>query len=235
MKDEEGFRGSILVVEDEPTIASVVARYLTQAGYLVQVAGDGPQALAAAKAHRPDLAVLDLMLPGMGGFEVMRRLRRSAGVVGRPAVIFLTARGDESDRVVGLHLGADDYVVKPFSPAELVARVDAVLRRYESLEVPAPLSFGALTIDAADRRVCVDGHEIPLTPTEFELLDFLARHPGRAFSRRELMQHVWGHAVDSDSATITVHVRRLRQKIEPDPHAPRWVETVWGIGYRFQP
>ncbi len=227
-------RGSVLVVDDEPTIAEVVARYLDRAGYEARIAGDGPQALELAGAQRPDLVVLDLMLPGMDGLEVMRRLRDSAR--DRVAVILLTAKGEESDRVIGLRLGADDYVVKPFSPAELVARVDAVLRRIDPVPEHAPtLEFGDLRIDPAGRRAFVGDSERQLTQREFDLLLFLARHPGQVFSRHQLMDAVWQYSFYSDTSTVTVHVRRLRSKVEADPGEPRFIQTVWGVGYRFQP
>ena len=227
-------RGSVLVVDDEPTIAEVVGGYLERAGYATRVAYDGRAALAAADADRPDLVVLDLMLAGLDGLEVMRRLRERSD---RPlAIILLTARGEESDRVVGLRLGADDYVVKPFSPAELVARVDAVLRRVDTTGQPEPrLRFDGLQIDPAAHAVTVDGVPVALSQREFDLLLFLARHPGRAFTRGELMEHVWQFSFYTDTSTVTVHVRRLRSKIEPDPAEPRFVQTVWGVGYRFAP
>jgi two-component system, OmpR family, response regulator ResD len=232
-------RGHVLVVDDEPTIGEVVGRYLEVAGYDVATALDGPGALDAAAETRPDLVVLDLMLPGVDGLEVMRRLRDRDATAGRPPtpVILLTARGEESDRIVGLRLGADDYVVKPFSPAELVARVDAVLRRVDAPpEHEPPLTFGGdLVIDPAARRVTRAGADVTLTHREFDLLLFLARHPGHAFSRDELMERVWGHTFYTDTSTVTVHVRRLRAKLEPDPERPRYLETVWGVGYRFAP
>jgi two-component system response regulator ResD len=227
-------RGSVLVVDDEPTIAEVVARYLERAGYETRVAGDGLEALEAAARQRPDLVVLDLMLPRLDGLEVMRRLRDQGRE--RIAVILLTAKGEESDRVVGLRLGADDYVVKPFSPAELVARVDAVLRRIDtSPEHEAPIELEDLTIDPAGRRVIARGQEAQLTQREFDLLLFLARHPGQVFSRNQLMDAVWQYSFYSDTSTVTVHIRRLRAKIEADPEQPRRIQTVWGVGYRFQP
>ena len=238
MNGDEHPRGSILVVDDEQTIAEVVARYLVRAGYETRVAGDGPEALALACAKRPDLVVLDLMLPGIDGLEVMRRLRElgETGPRERVAVILLTAKGEESDRVIGLRLGADDYVVKPFSPTELVARVDAVLRRVDPADTSAPpIEHGDLVIDPAARRVLRRGEEVTLTQREFDLLLFLARHPGRAFTRTQLMDAVWQYAFYTDTSTVTVHVRRLRAKIEEDPAQPRHVQTVWGVGYRFQP
>jgi two-component system response regulator ResD len=225
-------RGSILVVDDEPTIGEIVSRYLRRAGYETHVALDGLQAVEAAAARGPDLVVLDLMLPGLDGLEAMRRIRALGGR--RTAIILLTARGEESDRVIGLRLGADDYIVKPFSPVELVARVDAVLRRIDTVpEQEPPRRFDGLVVDPAGRRVRLDGADIVLTQREFELLLFLARHPGQAFTRNELMEHVWGYSFYTDTSTVTVHIRRLRAKLEETPEQPRWIETVWGIGYRF--
>jgi DNA-binding response OmpR family regulator len=226
-------RGSVLVVDDEPTIGEVVSRYLELAGYETRVAEDGLQALDAVAERAPDLIVLDLMLPGLDGLEVMRRVRAEDRA---SAIILLTAKGEESDRVIGLRLGADDYIVKPFSPAELVARVDAVLRRVDTVaEDEPPLCFRELEIDPSARRVRVGGVELALTAREYDLLLFLARHPGRAFTRDELMHHVWQYAFFTDTSTVTVHIRRLRAKLEPDPDAGRWIETVWGVGYRFAP
>ena len=225
-------RGSILVVDDEPTVTDVVARYLERAGYSTRVAGDGYEAIRLAGAERPDLVVLDLMLPGLGGLEVMRRLRERE----RPSVILLTAKGEATDRVIGLRLGADDYVVKPFSPAELVARVDAVLRRIDSSpRREDPLVFDDLEIDPVARRVTVGGDEKALTVREYDLLLFFARHPGQVFSRDHLMDSVWQYSFYSDTSTVTVHIRRLRSKIEHDPSTPTRLQTVWGVGYRFQP
>jgi two-component system response regulator ResD len=227
-------RGSVLVVDDEPTIAEVVARYLDRAGYQTSVAGDGLEAIEVAATQRPDLVVLDLMLPGLDGLEVMRRLR--AQDRDRVAVILLTAKGEESDRVIGLRLGADDYVVKPFSPAELVARVDAVLRRVDkSPTQEAPIELSDMAIDPAARQVFVRGEEVQLTQREFDVLLFLARHPGQAFSRNQLMDAIWQYSFYSDTSTVTVHIRRLRAKIELDPARPLHIQTVWGVGYRFQP
>ncbi|HWF50137.1 MAG TPA: response regulator transcription factor [Solirubrobacteraceae bacterium] len=226
-------RGSVLVVDDEPTIAEVVARYLERAGYRTRVAADGAAAIEAAAQQRPDLVVLDLMLPRIDGLEVMRRLREQDRE--RIAVILLTAKSEEADRVIGLRLGADDYVVKPFSPAELVARVDAVLRRIDtSPEQEAAIDLGDLRIDPAARRVFVRGEEALLTQREFDLLLFMARHPGQVFSRNQLMDAVWQYAFYTDTSTVTVHIRRLRAKIELDPAEPRHIQTVWGVGYRFQ-
>jgi two-component system response regulator ResD len=225
-------RGSILVVDDEPTITDVVSRYLERAGYSTRVAGDGADALRIAGESRPDLVVLDLMLPGMDGLEVMRRLREHE----RVSVILLTAKGEHTDRIIGLRLGADDYVVKPFSPAELVARVDAVLRRVDnSPQLEEPIAFDDLELDPLARRVTVRGQEAQLTVREYDLLLHFVRHPGQVFSRDQLMDAVWQYNFYTDTSTVTVHVRRLRAKIEEDPSNPRWLQTVWGVGYRFQP
>jgi two-component system, OmpR family, response regulator ResD len=229
----EPTRGSILVVDDEPTIAEVVARYLERAGYETRTAADGPRAVVAARSRRPDLVVLDIMLPGLDGLEVMRRLQEDAGT--RVPVILLTAKGEESERLVGLRRGADDYVVKPFSPLELVARVDAVLRRADGGRDPEEaLRFSDLEIDPATRTVVVSGRHADLTAREFDLLLFLARHPGQVFSRDQLMDRVWQFSFYTDTTTVTVHIRRLRAKIEADASNPQWIETVWGVGYRFR-
>ncbi|MET8830509.1 response regulator transcription factor [Streptomyces sp. NPDC004610] len=219
----------VLVVDDDPTVAEVVAGYLDRAGYLVDRAGDGPAALATAAAHRPDLVVLDLMLPGMDGLEVCRRLRGDGPV----PVIMLTARGDEEDRVLGLEIGADDYVTKPFSPRELVLRVGSVLRRARPGPAGRPLGAAGLRLDPAARRAAKHGTELALTLREFDLLAFFLAHPGRAFSREDLMREVWGWDF-GDLSTVTVHVRRLRGKVEDDPARPRLIRTVWGVGYRFE-
>lgn len=227
-------RARVLVVEDEPAIADVVSRYLRRAGYETAVARTGRDALGKAQRSHPDVVILDLMLPDIDGLEVMRRLRRNGA--NHDAIILLTARGEESDRIIGLRLGADDYVVKPFSPGELVARVDAVLRRIDPLpEREPPLKFDRLEIDPAARTVVLGGQAIELTQREFELLLFLARHPGEAFTRDKLMEHVWHYTFYLDTSTVTVHIRRLRAKLEPDPARPRYIETVWGVGYRFAP
>lgn len=227
-------RGSVLVVDDERTIGEVVCRYLDRAGYETSVALDGPSALQKVDEQNPDLVVLDLMLPGIAGLEVMRRIRGRDR--DRTAIILLTAKGEETDRVVGLRLGADDYVVKPFSPAELVARVDAVLRRVDTAFAhDSPLRFDGLEIDSAARRVRVNGEDVQLTQREFDLLLFLGRHPGQAFTRQQLMDQVWQYSFYTDTSTVTVHIRRLRAKMEPNPAVPRFLQTVWGLGYRFQP
>jgi len=227
----------VLVVDDEPMVREVLARYLEREGYAVDVAEDGEQALATYAATTPDLVLLDLMLPRIDGLEVFRRIRDGSRDDPRPAVIMLTAKGDETDRVVGLELGADDYVTKPFSPREVVARVRAVLRRGAGdLHVDQRvLAFDDLEIDAHRREVRRAGRPVPLTRKEFVLLHLLASSPGRAFTRAELLEEVWDFAWSGDTGTVTVHVRRLREKIEHDPSRPRHLVTVWGVGYRFEP
>jgi DNA-binding response OmpR family regulator len=224
---------SILVVDDDPTVSDVVRRYLERAGYQVRLAADGHGALASFARERPDLVVLDLMLPGIDGLEVCRRLRTGADGV---PIVMLTALGEESDRVLGLQLGADDYVTKPFSPRELVLRVQSVLRRSVARPAPAAaesLVDGGLELDVARRIAKLDGAELSLTVREFDLLAFLMRNPGRAFRRGELLEAVWGWTF-GDQSTVTVHVRRLREKIERDPASPRRILTVWGVGYRYE-
>ena len=223
----------ILVVDDEPMVRDVLARYLTREGFAVEVAADGQEALDRCADATPDLVVLDLMLPRVDGYEVFRRLRERGALM---PVIMVTARGEETDRVVGLELGADDYVTKPFSPREVVARVRAVLRRTggES-KAPAILEFGSLTIDTGRREVRLGGEPVRLTRKEFDLLAHLASSPGTTFTRSDLLADVWDFAWDGDAATVTVHVRRIREKIEDDPSAPKRLVTVWGVGYRFEP
>ncbi|MEV7214436.1 response regulator transcription factor [Kitasatospora cineracea] len=224
----------VLVVDDDPTVGEVVAGYLTRAGHLVDRAEDGQHGLDLAERHRPDLLVLDLMLPGLDGLEVLRRLRARPDRPDLP-VVLLTAKGDEADRILGLELGADDYVTKPFSPRELVLRVQSILRRARTAPGPAaPLDSGDLALDPRARRAHRAGRELALTSREFDLLAFLLRHPGTVFSRQELMQRVWGWDF-GDLSTVTVHVRRLREKIEHDPGAPELISTVWGVGYRYDP
>lgn len=223
---------TILVVDDEPSIVEVVSLYLRREGFIVQTASDGDAALTAAREHRPDLIVLDIMLPKRSGLEITRLLRHEQGV----PIILLTARGDEADRIVGLELGADDYVVKPFSPREVVARVKAVLRRTgrdETEDAPRSLNLGAMTILPDERAVTIDGRSIELTAKEFDLLYFLASHPRQVFTRDQLLDRVWGTEYIADESTVTVHVRRLREKIERDPSKPEFVLTVWGVGYKF--
>ncbi|MFE6939165.1 response regulator transcription factor [Streptomyces chartreusis] len=223
-----GAGARVLVVDDDPTVAEIVTGYLDRAGYVVDRAGDGPDALARAAAHWPDLVVLDLMLPGMDGLEVCRRIRARGPV----PVIMLTARGDEDDRILGLEVGADDYVTKPFSPRELVLRVQSVLRRTSPVHTSGTLRAAGLSVDPAARRAAKDGTELALTTREFDLLAFFLRHPGRVYGREDLMREVWGWDF-GDLSTVTVHVRRLRGKVEDDPAAPRLIQTVWGVGYRF--
>jgi DNA-binding response OmpR family regulator len=232
MRSNGHARGSVLVVDDDVTIAEIVSRYLDRAGYDVAIANDGTVALARAAERRPDLVVLDLMLPGIDGLEVMRRLREVER--DHMAIVLLTAKGEETDRVSGLCLGADDYVVKPFSPAELVARVEAILRRVNTTPEQQPaIVFDGLTIDPCARRVRVREQDIALTQREFDLLLFMARHPGQVFTRHQLMDQVWHYSFYTDTSTVTVHMRRLRSKIEAEPERPRFLETVWGVGYRF--
>jgi len=230
-----GARGTVLVVDDEPTIAEVVARYMRRAGYRTHQAADGPGAARMAGDLSPDLVVLDIMLPGFDGIEVMRRLHERPGPP--MPVILLTARAEEDDRLTGLRRGADDYVVKPFSPAELVARADAVLRRVAHPETSGErgIAHGPLRIDPNTRSVTVDDRPVTLTALEFDLLHFLAQRPGWVYTRDQLMETVWGHTFFTDTSTVTVHVRRLRAKLESDPRHPTLIETVWGVGYRLRP
>lgn len=223
---------TVLVVDDEPTIREVVVRYLEREGYDTLEAGDGLQARDLLEQSSPSLVVLDLMLPGMDGLELCRWIRASSDL----PVIMLTARGEEADRIVGLELGADDYVTKPFSPRELVARVRSVLRRTQA-ETPVSehLTFTALELDAGSREVTREGREVKLTAKEFDLLWFVASNPRQVFSRDQLMDRVWGYTAALDTGTVTVHIRRLREKIELDPSKPEFLQTVWGVGYRFVP
>ncbi len=223
----------VLLVDDDPNVADVVTRYLQHEGFEVEVVTDGAHALERALADLPTIVVLDIMLPGLDGLEVCRRLRAAAPV----PVIMLTARGDEEDRVIGLELGADDYLAKPFSPRELTARVKAVLRRANQplpSSIPEIVAFDGFVIDFGARQVVIDARPVTLTAREFDLLAFLARSPRHAFRREELLEHVWGFTY-GDTATVTVHVRRLREKIERDPTQPCRLVTVWGVGYRFDP
>jgi DNA-binding response OmpR family regulator len=221
---------TILVVDDEPIVREVVVRYLRREGYRTLEAGDGDLAKTLVESERPDLVVLDLMLPGVDGLSVCRWIRARGSL----PIIMLTARGEEADRIVGLEVGADDYVTKPFSPRELAARVRTVLRRSSPLpERSQTLAFEELEIDAVAREVRRSGEPLHLTAKEFDLLWFLASHPRRVFSRDQLMQRVWGYSSALDTGTVTVHIRRLREKIEADASTPRRLETVWGVGYRF--
>jgi DNA-binding response OmpR family regulator len=223
---------TVLVVDDEPIVRDVVVRYLRRDGYDTREAATGDEARNILETETPALVVLDVMLPGTDGLELCRWIRARSEL----PVIMLTARGDETDRIVGLELGADDYVTKPFSPRELAVRVRNVLRRTRSAAAGAEsITFGELTIDAATREVRRNGAQLKLTAKEFDLLWFLVSHPRRVFSREQLMDRVWGYTSALDTGTVTVHIRRLREKIEDDPSQPRRLETVWGVGYRFSP
>lgn len=224
----------ILVVDDEPNIREVVGLYLSRDGHAITSASDGEEALEMYRRTSPDLVVLDLMLPGLGGIEVCRRIQAER----RVPLIMLTARGEEEDRIVGLGVGADDYVVKPFSPRELAARVAAVLRRVEEGSSGAAgmgktLTLGEMEINPNTREVEIGGEKITLTAREFDLLHHMASSPGRVFTRDQLMEAVWGYAFYAETSTVTVHMRRLREKIEADPANPLYLQTVWGVGYRF--
>jgi two-component system response regulator ResD len=223
---------TILVVDDEPIVRDVIVRYLNRDGYTTLEAGDGEDARRLIETEEPSLVVLDVMLPGTDGLELCRWIRSRSEL----PVIMLTARGEEADRIVGLELGADDYVTKPFSPRELAARVKTVLRRSRAQpEESERVTFGEVTVDAASRQVTREGELVALTAREFDLLWFMLSHPRRVFSRDTLMERVWGYSVALDTGTVTVHVRRLREKLEPDPAHPRHLQTVWGVGYRFDP
>jgi DNA-binding response OmpR family regulator len=220
----------VLVVDDEPKIVDVVRDYLAAAGFAVTTAADGATALDSARALPPDLVVLDLGLPGIDGLDVARELRRHSPV----PIVMLTARGEETDRVLGLELGADDYLVKPFSPRELVARVRAVLRRTDGAVADRDrFAVGDVVVDTARRQVTVAGRAIGLTATEFDLVAHMARQPGRVFTRAQLLDVVHGVAVESYGRAIDAHVKNVRRKLEPDPHRPRYLQTVHGVGYRF--
>ncbi|WP_410669576.1 response regulator transcription factor [Amycolatopsis sp. cmx-4-68] len=223
--------GRVLVVDDDETVRDVVRRYLEVAGFTVDMAGDGAEGLARFAAHEPDLVVLDVMMPGINGLEVCKRLRQ----VSQVPIVMLTALGEEENRIAGLQLGADDYVTKPFSPKELALRVASVLRRAR-MPRPEPaaaeLLDGDLRLQMTARTATLGGHELPLTSREFDLLAFFLAHPGVAYSRADLLEKVWGWDF-GDQSTVTVHVRRLREKIERDPAKPTRVATVWGVGYRY--
>jgi DNA-binding response OmpR family regulator len=222
----------VLIVDDEAIVRDVLTRYLEREGFQVEAAADGEVALELAARSWPDIVVLDLMLPKVDGLEVFRRLRD----LGDVPVVMLTAKGEEVDRLVGLELGADDYVSKPFSPREVVARIRAVLRRGDrAARDGGPLVMGRLEIDRDRREVRRDASSVHMTRKEYDLLELLASHPGRTFTRVDLLERVWDYAWDGDSSTVTVHIRRLREKIEDDPSDPRHLLTVWGIGYRFEP
>jgi DNA-binding response OmpR family regulator len=245
----DGATTRVLVVEDDPTVSEVVARYLAREGYAVEEVADGTHALEHALRSLPDLVVVDLMIPGLDGLEVCRRLRQAAPI----PVVMLTAKSDEADRIAGLELGADDYVSKPFSPRELMARIRSVLRRARGEPWPQPaadpgavtvsgglsptgavLRAGRLRVDTAAHETRLSGRLVALTSKEFDLLVFLMRNPRQAFSREELLERVWGYTY-GDTSTVTVHIRRLREKVETDPADPRHVVTVWSVGYRFEP
>jgi DNA-binding response OmpR family regulator len=224
----------ITIVEDEPSISEVVSLYLKRAGYQVQIYADGRAAQEGLARQLPDLIILDIMLPHVDGFTLTRELRNRSEV----PIILLTSRREESDRIAGLELGADDYVVKPFSPQELVSRVRAVLRRASKSEASdghTPVTFPDLTIDPQTRLVTVRGTEVILTAKEFDMLYHLALHPRQVFTRNQLLESIWGMSEYIDSSTVTVHIRRLREKIESDPANPAHLQTVWGVGYKFEP
>jgi DNA-binding response OmpR family regulator len=218
----------VLVVDDDTTVRDVVRRYLEHAGYEVELAGDGETALQLMAAHEPDIVVLDLMLPGIDGIEVCRRIRQR----GSTPVVMLTALGEEEDRIAGLQIGADDYVTKPFSPRELALRVSSVLRRANRAFEPRVVRDGDLELDVAAHTATLAGQPLQLTTREFDLLAFFIANAGKAFGRAELLERVWGWQF-GDQSTVTVHVRRLREKIEKDPAKPRRLSTVWGVGYRY--
>jgi DNA-binding response OmpR family regulator len=231
---------TILVVEDEPSISEVVGLYLQRAGYRVKTAADGKIAMNMLENGIPDLVILDLMLPEIDGLSLTRWLRERSNV----PIIMLTARREEIDRIAGLEMGADDYVVKPFSPQELVSRVRAVMRRIKRASSPGdqapasnerPLTFGELVIDAPSRTVTLAGKDIPLTAKEFDMLYLLAQHPRQVYTREQLLNRVWGGAEYIDPGTVTVHIRRVREKIESNPSNPIRLLTVWGVGYKFEP
>jgi len=219
----------VLIAEDDREIVKVVRAYLEGAGFNVLTSYDGKEALFMAQQERPDLVILDLMLPEMDGLDVCRLLRRESDI----PIIMLTARVEEVDKLVGLELGADDYITKPFSPRELVARVRATLRRAERASEPEIISVGEVTIDQGRHMVKVGSREVELTPTEFDLLTVLMRHPGQVFTRLQLLDRVQGYAYAGYERTIDVHIKNLRRKIEPQPHKPRYILTVHGVGYKF--
>jgi DNA-binding response OmpR family regulator len=229
---DQGMR--VLIVDDEPMVREVLARYLTRGGFVAHTAADGEAALAEFDAARPDLVLLDLMLPRVDGFSVFRSIRARATT----PVIMLTARGGETERIAGLELGADDYLAKPFSPREVVARVHAVLRRGAPggrAATQERLSFDGLEVDGVSREARVEGRVVALTPKEFDLLHLMASNPRTVFTRSQLLDELWDLAFEGDPSTVTVHIRRLREKIERDPARPRRLVTVWGVGYRFEP
>ena len=220
------------MIDDEPRVREVVVAYLEREGFKVFEAADAETAQRYLQGPAPDLVILDIMFPGASGLDLLHEIRRSSDM----PVILLTARAEEADRVLGLELGADDYVVKPFSPRELVARVRTVLRRVNPALPTSVLDFGDLSIDIGARQVVVEGTEVELTAREFDLLAYMASNPRQVFSRAQLLEQVWDSSPEwQDPATVTVHIRRVRHKIEADPTEPRWLQTAWGVGYRFQP
>ena len=237
MTNKAAEHGDILVVDDEASVVEVVSLYLQREGFHVRSAGNGTDALIAIQASAPALVILDIMLPNIDGLTLVRRLRENPAL--DVPIIMLTARSQETDRIYGLELGADDYVTKPFSPAELVSRVKAVLRRTQGKnrngEMEQPIQFPGLSINPVTRQVLARGKEIELTATEFNLLWFMASHPRQVFNRAQLLENVWGFSDYVDPSTVTVHIRRLREKIEEDPSKPMCLLTIWGVGYKFEP
>lgn len=226
----------VLIVDDEANIREVLGQYLQIEGFVIMQAADGLEALRLAQSTPPDLVILDVMLPGIDGLEVCRRLRTTSAV----PILMLTARSDELDKLEGFRVGTDDYVTKPFSPREVVMRVQAIMRRLEATGLPAmvldgTLHLGALVIRPQLRQVERDGIQLDLTTKEFDLLHFLATHPRQVFTRQQLLDHVWDYDYFGDASTVTVHIRRLREKVEPDATRPRYIKTVWGVGYKFEP
>jgi DNA-binding response OmpR family regulator len=225
---------TILVIDDDATIRDVLERYLRREGFAVRTTADGQTALQTVSTEKPDLIVLDLMLPQLDGWEVCRRLRAETTV----PILMLTARGEEYERILGLGLGADDYVTKPFSPGEVVARIKAIFRRIDMARAVAPLReelihARSIVIDPRTRQATVSGKQVSLTPKEFDLLHFLASHPRQVFSQQQLLDQIWSYTYAGQTSTVTVHIRHLREKIEEDPARPQLIETVWGVGYRF--
>jgi DNA-binding response OmpR family regulator len=233
MKENMKINQSILIVDDEETIREVVRRYLEREGFSVEEAADGYEALDLIRSISPDLIILDLMLPGIDGLSLTQHIRQDRQI----PILMLTAKGEASDRIRGLDLGADDYVAKPFSPQEVVSRVRAIIRRTNKepqAGFGGKLIFGDLTIDPVSRMVSLENNAVTLTVKEFDLLYFFARNPRQVFSRAQLLEHVWGDELYTDPSTVTVHIRRLREKIESDPGKPKYLLTVWGIGYKFE-
>jgi len=225
---------TILIVEDEPNVSEIVSLYLQRAGFKAMVIANGQEAYDSLQNQLPDLVILDVMLPGMDGLSLTRWLRDHSSI----PIILMTARGEEVDRISGLEMGADDYVVKPFSPQELVSRVKAVLRRSNPVDPEFPkkaMQFGDLIVDPKTRLVTLLGVEVPLTAKEFDLLNLMVRHPRQVFTRDQLLDEIWGLADYIDPGTVTVHIRRLREKIENSPSTPKYLQTVWGVGYKFEP